>query len=254
MTESSSGAASGAEVLEVRRVRLVEVPAPGLSSDERLVMDRAWDAAVRANPSLFDGPVVACAGLAQEGPDGVVVSWVRTTYRHYAVRRVPGVTAWLPGLFVAVVQPSDDGRMLVGRQSSWTAAPGRWQLPGGSLEPPAPHVTLDLATLRWYAARELAEETGHEASPEELSLWLVTRGVRRSVGVLFRAPVRPASWLLERYAAVASSEAAQGRAPELDRIRLVRAPEELAGLDGPCVDYLAPVVRRYAGTADGADA
>nr|WP_202487467.1 NUDIX domain-containing protein [Streptomyces sp. SID8354] len=240
--------------MEVRRVRLVEVPAPGLSSDERLVMDRAWDAAVRANPSLFDGPVVACAELAREGADGVVVSWVRTTYRHYALRRVPGATAWLAGLFVAVVQPTDDGRVVVGRQSSWTAAPGRWQLPGGSLEPPAPHVALDIDTLRWYAARELAEETGHEAAPEDLSLWLVTRGVRRSVGVLFRAPVRPASWLLERHAALASSETAQGRAPELDRIGLVRTPEELADLGGPCVDYLAPVVCRYAETVWGAGA
>ncbi|ANZ14105.1 NUDIX hydrolase [Streptomyces noursei ATCC 11455] len=245
---------SDVEVLEVRRVRLVEVAAPELSEDERLVMDRAWSAAVRANPSLFDGPVAASAGLVRDEPDGVLLSWMRTTYRHFALRRVPGVTAWLPALFVTVVQPSDDGRMLVGRQSSWTAAPGRWQLPGGSIEPPAPHAPLDIAALRRNAVRELAEETGNDAAPDDLALWLVTRGARASVGVVFRAPSQPADWLLERHAALGASERAKGREPELERVRLVRAPEELSDLGGPCVDHLEPVVRRYAGMApDGAE-
>jgi 8-oxo-dGTP pyrophosphatase MutT (NUDIX family) len=204
-----------------------------------------WSKAVRANPSLFDGPVVACAGLEWEGAGSLVLSWVRVTYRHYALRRVPGSTSWLPSLFVNVVQPTEGGRVLVARMSSSTAAPGRWQLPGGSVEPPEEHEGLDEAALRCHAARELVEETGVDLLPEELSLWAVTRGEHRSVGVVFLAPPRPAAVLHECFAAVTAAEQALGRDPELDRIALVNSPAELADLEGPQADYLKPVVCRY---------
>jgi 8-oxo-dGTP pyrophosphatase MutT (NUDIX family) len=74
------------------------------------------------------------------------------------------------------LQPTDDGCLLVARGSSSTAAPGRWQLPGGSVEPPADHKPLDEATLRREAARELVEETRLDMRPDDLTLRLVTRG------------------------------------------------------------------------------
>ncbi|MFD0508309.1 hypothetical protein ACFQ0G_47045 [Streptomyces chiangmaiensis] len=46
-----------------------------------------------------------------------------------------------------------------------------------------------------------------------------------------------------------SSEKALGRTPELDGFALVRSPADLAGLAGPHVDYLEPVVRLYTGAA-----
>ncbi|WP_433417626.1 NUDIX hydrolase [Microtetraspora malaysiensis] len=251
MTEPSPHS-SAAGLLEVHRLRLVEVAAPQLSREERLAMDRAWEEAVRANPSFFDGPVVASAGLTWEGPHSVVLSWVRTTYRHYALRRVPGATSWLPSLFAAVVQPTEDGRLLAGRMSPTTASPGRWQLPGGSVEPPDDHERLDVAALRRHAARELVEETGVDTPPDDLTLWGVTRGKRRSVGVLFLAPCQPEALLRERFAALVSAETALGREPELDRIALVRSPAELADLGGARVDYLERVVRRYAEERSGA--
>ena len=162
---------------------------PLVPPTDRLAMNHAWEEAVAANPSLFDGPVAACAGLGWDGPRRLVLSWARTTYRHYALRRVPGAT-WLPSLFVSVVQPTDDGCLLVARMSSSTAAPGRWQLPGGSMEPPSAHEPLDLAALRRHAARELVEETGADTAPEDLTLWVVTRGENGSIGVLFLAPCR----------------------------------------------------------------
>jgi 8-oxo-dGTP pyrophosphatase MutT (NUDIX family) len=238
---------SGVELLDVHRLRFVEAAPPWLSPADRSALDRVWDEAVRANPSLFDGPVAACAGLEREGPHGLVVSWARTTYRHYALRRVPGATSWLPSLFVSVVQPTDDGRLLVGRMSASTAAPGRWQLPGGSVEPPDGHEPLDLAALRRHAARELVEETGIEAPSEDLVLWRVTLGAGGNVGALFTAPRRPAPLVRERFDAFVSSETAHGRDPELDRIALVRSPADLEGLPGPHVDYLEPVVRLHAG-------
>ncbi|MEU4835233.1 NUDIX domain-containing protein [Streptosporangium sp. NPDC023615] len=238
---------SGAELLEIRRLRLVETAVPRVPSDELAAMNRAWDEAVRSNPSLFDGPVAACAGMEREGADGLVLSWVRTTYRLYALRLVPGATSWLPNLFVSVAQPTDDGRLLVGRMSPSTADPGRWQLPGGSVEPPEERASIDEAVLRRNAVRELAEETGVETAPGDLTRWLVTREGNGNVGVLFLAPRRPASFLRERFAAMVSCERARGRDPELDRIALVDSPAGLARLDGPHADYLEPVVRRYAG-------
>ncbi|MFD8328247.1 NUDIX domain-containing protein [Streptomyces lydicus] len=237
--------ASGVSLLEVQRLRLVEAVAPPVPSEERLAMDRAWGEAVQANPSLFDGPVVACAGLGREEPHSSVVTWVRTTYRRYALRRVPGATSCLPSLFVSVLQPTDDGRVLVGRMSSSTAAPGRWQLPGGSVEPPPVHEPLDVAALSRHAARELGEETGVEQPAEGLTLWCLTRGTNGNVGVQFLAPSRPASLLCERFTALLSSETARDNDPELDRMALLRSEADLTALGGTHVDYLEPVIHRY---------
>ncbi|WP_081237125.1 NUDIX hydrolase [Streptomyces viridosporus] len=237
---------SGVDLFDADRLRLVEAPLPLPSPEERRVLDDAWDAAVRANPALFDGPVAGCTGLEQEGPGRLVLTWVRATYRFYVLRRVPGATVRLPSLFAAVAQPTDDGRLLVGRMALWTTAPGRWQLPGGSVEPPPDGEPLDLAALRRHAARELAEETGIGTPVDSLALWRVTRGANGSVGVLFRSPPRPAAWLHENFAALTSSEHALGRAPELDRIALVGSPADLVDLAGPKVPYLEPVLRRHA--------
>lgn len=237
---------SGVEVFEACRLRLVEAAAPRVSPEHQLAMDRVWDEAVRANPTgLFDGPVVVCAGVEWEEPDSLVLFWARVTYRHYALRRVPGATA-LPALFVAVAQPMDDGGLLVGRMSSSTAAPGRVQFPGGSVEPPEDHESLDEAALGRQAARELVEETGIDTAPEDLRRWVLTRGEHGNVGVFFRAPSWPESVVRERFAAVVSAEMALGRAPELEEIVFVRSAAELVGLGGPRVDYLEPVVERYA--------
>lgn len=244
---------AGVDLFDVHRLRLTEAEPPRLSPDDEAARDRVWDKAVQANPSLFDGPVVACAGLQWDGPHSLVLSWARVTYRHYALRRVPGNTAWLPSLFVNVVQPTDRGHVLVGRMSSSTAAPGRWQLPGGSAEPPAEHEPLDEAALRRHAARELVEETGVDLPPEELSQWAITRGEHRSIGLAFLAPPRPAAMLRERFKVATTAEQALGRDPELDRIALVSSPAELADLEGPHADYLEPVIRRFTKTADQHD-
>lgn len=203
-----------------------------------------WDRAVQANPDLFDGPAVACAGMKWEGPHTLLLSWARVTYRHYALRRIPGGKS-LPSLFVNVVQPTGDGCLLAARMSASTAAPGRWQLPGGSVEPPEDHEVLDESALSRHAARELSEETGLDTAPEDLALWVVTRGEHRSIGLTYLAPRQPAAVVRERFAALAAATRALGREPELDQIALVRSPDELADLNGPHVDYLEPIVRRY---------
>lgn len=234
----------GIDLFDVERLQLKEAEAPPLSPEDESARDHVWERAVQANPTLFDGPVVACAGLGWAGSRTLSLSWVRVTYRHYALRRVTGATA-LPSLFVNIVQPTDDGRVLAARMSPSTAAPGRWQLPGGSVEPPQDGEALDEAALGGQAARELVEEMGIDTPPGTLRLWAVTRGENSSIGLTYLAPALPESVLREGFAAAARAERAQGRDPELDEIALVRSPDELAGLIGPHADYLEPVVRRY---------
>ncbi|WP_267132747.1 NUDIX domain-containing protein [Streptomyces durbertensis] len=131
--------------------------------------------------------------------------------------------------------------------SSSTATPGCWQLPGGSVEPPLDGAALDESALAGQAARELAEELGIGVAAGDLTLWVVTRGKNRSIGLTYLAPALPEETLHVAFAAAAATERAEGREPELDDIALVRSPEELAGLAGPHADYLEPVVRRFSG-------
>lgn len=237
---------TGPEFLDVHGLRLVETPTPRLSPEELHAMNRIWDAEVEQNPHLFDGPLVACVGLEWQRQE-LVLSWTRATYRHRALRRLRGAGGWKPSsVFVTVLQPTDTGELVVGRGSASTAAPGRWQLPGGSAEPPVDGAPLDLSALRRHAARELVEEIGVDTPPERLTLWAVTRGEHGNIGFHFLAPRRSATSLRERFAASVSSEEAAGRDPELDRIVLLRSRAGLAGLDGPHVDYLAAVTSRYA--------
>ncbi|QXE38050.1 NUDIX domain-containing protein [Streptomyces sp. GMY02] len=233
------------DVIEATELRLVEEPPPHLSAEHRAARDRVWDDLTSTNPALFDGRVVACTSLTQLHPHELLLGWCRTSYRAFALRRVPGATT-LPSLFVDVLQPTDDGALLVARMSTATAHPGRWHLPGGSVEPPDAGRPLDAASLRHNAARELREELGLDTDPGDLTLWAVTRGDHGNNGIHFTAPPRPATVLTDRFAAVVSAAAAVGQVPELEQITLVHGPAGLKVLDGPHADYLEPLVDRYA--------
>ncbi|MEU9979304.1 NUDIX domain-containing protein [Streptomyces sp. NPDC051014] len=224
---------------------LVEEPPPQLTAEHRTARDRVWDELVGKNPALFDGPVVACTSLTQTSPHELHLGWARVTYRNFVLRRVPGAAA-LPSLFVDVLQPTDDGALLVAQMSTATAHPGRWHLPGGSVDHPDAGWPLDTAALRGNAARELLEELGVDIDPDELTLWAVTRGDHGNIGVHFAAPPQPATVPTDRLAAVAPATIAVGQVPELEQVTFVHGPADLKRLDGPHADYLVPLVDRYA--------
>ncbi|MFJ5230968.1 NUDIX hydrolase [Kitasatospora sp. NPDC088391] len=232
-------------VLDAADLRLVETPVPVLSAEHEEGMERAWARAVAAQPSLFDGPAAVCTALEPE-PDGSALrlSWARTSYRRLALRRVPGAPV-VSSVFVSVVLPVEGGRIVVGRMSASTAAPGRWQLPGGNVEPPARHRALDEGELRRQAAKELSEEVGVDTDPAGLVRLAVTVGEHGNVGLHYLAPPLPEQDVLARFATLLAAEAARGRAAELAELALPASPADLAGIDGPHVDYLAPLLEHW---------
>jgi len=231
------------ELFGPRALRLVEAEIPSLPPEVRAGMDRTWDRAVRAKPALFDGPAVACLGLERE-EDTLLLRWARVSYRYRALRRVPGAP-WLPtSVFVTVLQPTDEGTLVVGRPSGWTAEPGRWTLPGGGAEPPADGAELGVPGLRGHAARELFEETGIKVVPDDLNLFAVSRGRHGSIGVHFLAPRLPEQLVLDHHARLCEAEIAGGGEPELDRLATVGSEAETVAL-GRVFDYLPPLVARF---------
>lgn len=231
------------DIVDADRVRLHEVPAPVPPPAEQAEMDRIWDGAVRANPKLFDGPLAGCVSLERDR-GAVTISWARTTYRRTALRRVPGATAVLPALFASVVQPTDDGRVLVGRMAQWTAHAGRWQLPGGNVEPPADGEVLDAAALPGHGARELHEEIGVLVDPADLALRFVVHPNGANIGVVFVAPPRPEAELRACFAASTAAELARGDEPELVDIAFVRTSADAVALGGSWSTFVLPVLDR----------
>lgn len=237
--------AHAVELPGVRRLLLAETGPPPLTDEQTAAMTRRWEEAVAANPSLFDGPTVVCAGLERKDSETLLLTWYRATYRLYLLRLDPVHAVSAPSVFVSVTQPTDDGRLLVGRMASSTAHSGRWQLPGGTIEPPEAGAALDVECLRQHAALELAEEVGHDVAFEDLELWTVTRGDKGNVGVHFRAPACPASVLTRRYTQLVAAESTQGRTPELDRIAFIGSDADVAGLGGRCADFLPVLAARH---------
>ncbi|MEV7376703.1 NUDIX domain-containing protein [Streptomyces sp. NPDC090301] len=248
MTTSGSGrlGARPVEFLEVRRLDFVEQPPPDLTPWEQGEVDRLWADTVARSPTTFDGPLVASLGIDRPSPDVLVARWARLSYRYRALRLIRP-SGEVPGsVFVTVLLPTERG-LVVGRGAPTTAAPGRWTLPGGSVEPPSDGRPLDGAALRRDAVRELDEELGVRIAEGRLRLFAVTRGHRfGSLGFHFLAPPVTRGHVLRRHAGLVAAETGHGSGPELDEIAFVRSPAEAVRL-GPGADYLPQVLRRYAG-------
>jgi len=249
VTLTTNPSDSTVELLNVRSLHLVETAPPKLTSVQTSAMNRKWEELTAANPTLFDGPVVVCTGVEWKDPETMILSWCRATYRLLVLRLDPDHAVPAPSVFVTVAQSTDDGQLLVGRMAASTVGAGRWQLPGGTIEPPEGDAGLDADALARHAARELAEEIGLDVPHSDLALWAVTRGNRGNIGLHFRAPTRSANTLKSAYAALVSRENAQGHVPELDRIDFIRSQADIAGLGGPSADFLPVLAALHSGAA-----
>ncbi|WP_282697644.1 NUDIX domain-containing protein [Streptomyces sp. CC208A] len=225
-------------------VRFVEHPPPRLTPWERGEVDRLWAETRALNPAAFDGPVVVGLGVDRTGA-GTVVRWARMTYRSRALRRLWPAERVPGSVYVTALVPTENG-LVVGRGSAATAAPGRWTLPGGAVEPPPAGELLDLAGVRRHAARELAEETGLLVSDDRLRLWALTRSRRfGGLGFHFLCPHVSAALVRRLHAGQADVPPYPGAGgPELDEISFVSSPAVADAL-GPTTDYLPQVCDRY---------
>jgi 8-oxo-dGTP pyrophosphatase MutT (NUDIX family) len=233
----------GVSLLDGLNIRFDEVATPVLPRQIKSAVDAAWEAAVLQNPVLFDGPVVLCNDV-RESPTHLKISWSRATYRYRTVRQIPGAPA-LSSMFVCVLQPAEDGRLVVGRMSATTSSPGLLQFPGGNLEPSPRGEALTIQRLRHHAAAELLEEAGIEAAPADLILWAAARSTNSNVGFFFLAPRLPVEYILEQHAAVVLRERQRGKEPEFDEVLLIAKPADLALLDARAADYLEPLIERF---------
>ena len=175
------------------------------------------------------------------------ISWSRGTYRYRTVRQIRAAPP-LSSVFVCVLQPASDGRLLVGHMSASTSSPGVIRFPGGNLEPPPPGQEITITALRRHAAAELTEETGIAAAPDDLTLWVVARTTNGNVGFFFLAPSLPAEFIRHRHASVVLTNRSMGREPEFAEVALVADAAGLALLDGRPADYLWPLVDRFRAT------
>ncbi|WP_302168641.1 NUDIX domain-containing protein [Streptomyces sp. TBY4] len=134
-----------------------------------------------------------------EGPDGADGPGEHGTPGAPRSRAVPGAHA-VVGVGVIVV--GRDGRVLLGQ-----AHDGRWELPGGKVDPGE--------RFEQAAARELAEETSLRVAPEEIRI--VSIMLAGSSGTDSTAPSGPT-----RLTAAAVTSAAEGTATVTEPHKIAR--------------------------------
>lgn len=227
------------EFWEPLTVRLTQSQLGPVVDNDLAEADRLFQQAQEANPALFDGPIVLCNGVRESTVGVIDISWVSSSYRSLALRQLGYRVS---SLFVTVLVPTVEGEVVVARAAHRTAKAGRWQLPGGSMEPAKPPLPLTTAHLAAEASRELFEETAITRCPDDLKLWIVSRGEHGNVGVCFIA--EPA----EAHEIIAAREHLQHDAnSELDELRTVQDFSQVD--DGDQVDYLRTYLGLYRKTS-----
>lgn len=122
-----------------------------------------WDALRRANPRLFNGPVLGVRG-AEVTPGGVRLTLGLGSYLTLCTQEPDGPRL-VQGSVTGLVRGAD-GRVLLGRRGASTRLyPGLWELaPSGGIDPPAsgpgPAWALGGADVLAQLRRELREEVG----------------------------------------------------------------------------------------------
>lgn len=220
-----------------------------LDLSERASILSWWNIQMNLQPSLFNGPLIACHNY-EVVQDGIsLIDWFKTDYAHYISRNNPAImVAPARAIFCSVAVVTSAGRLLVGRMAPGTASPGRVQLPGGNISNEDWDVSLD-STAR-DARREFMEEVGIDVSPQDLELWRVKVGGRfDDLGLIFRLNrLISETDILQQFRARVGRLKAANCEPEFSQIAFVAATD---GLDmfGPPVDYLPMVLSEILASA-----
>lgn len=209
---------------------------------EKLRITEHWRKLADANPRIWNGDVLICAGA--EVADTVLTGrFIKTDYASFVAWRDWG---WpdksVSNVFGSAIVHTADNALLYGRMASHTLNAGKIYPPGGSLE--MRDVSVDgRVDVMGSLIRELAEETGLKAADaERAELLAVFDGPRLSVAQVFRF-AQPADMLAEAVRHYLRS----GHEDELSDIEIVRASSQF---DSTMPAY-AVAIARYL-TADRA--
>lgn len=130
-------------------------------------IDRHWDERKRANPALYDGPVLlahhARREQADEGCATFSVKFFQTRFSRFLTWREFGFPG--SGVYNCFSMPalrSADGAFLVGEMGAQHSVPGAIYFPGGNPDPS--DLRDGLVDLESSLLRELTEETGLSAT------------------------------------------------------------------------------------------
>jgi hypothetical protein len=211
-------------------------------ADVSQVLATWWDEHARKQPSLFNGPLIACQSCELDSKGAANIAWYRTCYAHYLQRTASApVTNPARALFCSVVLVSNTGDFAIGKMSETTSSPFRLQLPGGNITWPDP-TGLSLSHCAVDACQELREEVGISVDVSALRLWRVkTGGKHNDVGVIFecRSALNNAQ-IQDVFRQHQNDLRSRGETPEFSQLTLIH-PAQFRSNGIECVDYLPSV-------------
>jgi len=209
---------------------------------EKLRIAEHWRKLADANPRIWNGDVLICAGT-QVADTVLTGRFIKTDYASFVAWRDWG---WpdksVSNVFGSAIVHTADNALLYGRMAPHTLNAGKIYPPGGSLE------MKDVADdgrvdVMGSLVRELAEETGLNAGDaEKAELLAVFDGPRLSVAQVFRF-AQPADALAEQV----RHYLRHGHEDELSDIEIVRATSQFDSTMPPYAIAIARYLTAGAG-------
>jgi 8-oxo-dGTP pyrophosphatase MutT (NUDIX family) len=192
-------------------------------------IDAHWRKEIRANPSLYDGPVLLARRIEQvRGPCGglsLSIGFFEARFSSFLAWRDFGFPdAEVYNCFAMAALRSRDGAFLLGEMSARHSNPGAIYFPSGTPD------LLDLreegaVDLEGSVARELLEETGLSIDDARLEPgWTVVLDGQYVACMKTIVSPEPAATLVER----AQAHLAQEEAPELAAVHMISRRGDLA--------------------------
>ena len=210
--------------------------APGVwdfARDRAAEIDAHWKRRLAEQPRLFNGRVLML------GPHAIEArvlrgTFLETDFKNFLAWREFGFPASnaCNGFSMAALRAAD-GAFLLGEMADHTASAGAVYFPAGT--PDRSDVFGDIVDLDASVRRELFEETGLRAAPQEIAPgWIIVRARGR---VACMKPINLGLTADETRARIEAALAAEAR-PEFSGIHVVRDPADFT-------DAMPEFVRAY---------